>query len=65
MYWNHEPMWPPQLGEIIATKMRIDLNSEAKSFKTAPYSASQKERGIEFSEMDKQLKAGTIEPVTS
>jgi len=65
MLRKHESMWSGQLGEINVTEMRIDLVPDAKPFKSAPYRAGPKTRELERAEIDKQLKAGIIEPAYS
>lgn len=34
---NHERMWDGHLGEIKETEHQVDLLSDAKTFKSAPY----------------------------
>ena len=65
MLRKHEKIWNGELGAINVTDMRIDLVPDAKPFKSAPYRAGPKTRELEQAEVDKQLKAGVIEPAMS
>ena len=65
MLRRHEPMWTGALGEIRTSEMRIDLVDNARPFRSPPYRAGPKTRELEQAEVDKQLKAGVIEPAYS
>lgn len=65
MLRKHEKMWSGQLGEITVTEHHIDLVKGARPFKSHPYRAGPKARELEKFEIDKQLKAGVIEPTIS
>ena len=65
MLRKHEKMWSGQLGEITVTEHHIDLIKGARPLKSHPYRAGPKPRELEKFEIDKQLKAGVIEPTIS
>ena len=65
MLKKHESLWSGELGKINTVKHRIDLVPGARPFKSAPYRAGPKTRELEEFEIDKQLKAGVIEPSNS
>lgn len=65
MLRKHKTMWSGQLSEIKETELRIELNTHAKPFKSPQYRAGPKTRELEQSEINKQLKAGVIEPAIS
>ena len=57
--------WDRSLGEISTTEHRIDLTSEAKPVRSAPYRAGPKARRAESEEVERMLRAGVIEPAQS
>ncbi len=65
MLKKHEQMWLGKLGEINVTEHGINLKPDAKPFKSPPFRAGPKMRELIQFEVDKQLKAGVIEPATS
>ena len=65
MLKKHESLWSGELGKINTVKHRIELIPGARAFKSAPYRAGPKTRELEEFEIDKQLKAGVIEPSNS
>ena len=65
MLRKHEGMWSGKLGEISVTEHHIDLVKGARPFKSQPYRAGPKAIELEKFEIDKQLKAGVIEPTIS
>ena len=65
MLKKHESLSSGELGKINTVQHRIDLIPGARPFKSAPYRAGPKTRELEEFEIDKQLKAGFIEPSNS
>jgi hypothetical protein len=55
-------MWDGRLGEVSATKHRIDLVPGARPIHSLPYRAGHRAREIEKQEIDKMLRQGVIEP---
>ena len=62
MLRGHEHLWNGTMGQINITQHTIDLVPGARRFKSAPYRAGPKTRELDQFEIDKQLKAGVIEP---
>lgn len=62
MHRKHEPMWSGKLGEVNIIELRIDLVSDAETFKSATHRTGPKTRELERVEMEKKFKAGIIEP---
>jgi transposase InsO family protein len=60
----HQAMWDGHLGEVTATKHRIDLIPGAKPVHSQPYRAGTRAREIEKAEIEKMLAQGVIEPAT-
>ena len=65
MLRKHEKMWSGELVHIAVTENSIDLVPDARPFKSAPYRAGPKMRELIDFEVNKQLKAGVIEPAQS
>lgn len=53
------------MGEIIVTEIGIDLVPDAKQFNYLRFRAGPNTRELDRAEIDKQLKAGVIEPAMS
>lgn len=62
MLRKNEFTWSGQVGEIKVTELRIHLVLDAKPLKSAPYSADPKTRELEWTDIEKQLMTGIIEP---
>jgi hypothetical protein len=58
----HKSMWDGRLGEVSATKHRIDLVPGARPINSLPYRAVPRAREIEKQEIYKMLRQGVIEP---
>ena len=65
MLRKHEKMWSGELGNITTTEHPIDLVPNARPFKSPPFRAGPKMRELIDFEVNKQLKAGVIEPSQS
>ena len=65
MLRDHEHLWDGTMGQINITQHAIDLVPGARPFKSAPYRAGPKTRELEQFGIEKQLKAGVIEPSNS
>ncbi len=65
MLRRHEDMWLGKLGNITVTEHAFDLVPGARPFKSPPFRAGPKTRELVQFEVNKQLKAGVIEPVQS
>jgi hypothetical protein len=61
----HKSKWDGRLGEVSATKHRIDLVPGARPIHSLPYRAGPRAREIEKQEIDKMLRQGVIEPAMS
>ena len=63
---THQDMWTSgRLGEISATKHRIELEPQTKPFRFMPYQQGPAMRDRAVAEIRKMLDAGVIEPATS
>ena len=65
MLRKHEDMWSGHLGEIGAVRHRIEVQVGAKPIAVPPFRAGPKQRELEIAEVERQLKAGVIEPAHS
>jgi Reverse transcriptase (RNA-dependent DNA polymerase) len=62
---RYSHMWDGSLGEIKATKHRIQLIPGSKPVHSHPYRAGPKAREMERQEVERMLKADVIEPACS
>jgi hypothetical protein len=62
---RHASMWRGDLGELSVTKHRIYLREDARPMYQAPYRLRKKARKLGRAEVDRMLRAGSIEPETS
>ncbi len=65
MLQQHARKWNSKLGEITATKHRIELLPEAIPVRSQPYCQDQRDRQFEDETVTKLLKEGAIDPLKS
>ena len=65
MLTPYSHMWQGQLGAVNAAKHRIEINPDAKPFRSQPYKAGPADREETTREVKRQLALGVIKPSQS